>query len=152
MIVKVVIISIVACILLAILNGILNHTIEKGIFFIYLIAIVGLLFVLNYLNTRRNVYYDHLQKMIIIESKKGIVLFEIPIDRIDKILYSAIGFGNGSRSYVIVYYDSENVQRRIRIFPKVFDNSMEQIKFDTKSVNPEVKIRNWTFGVNELFD
>lgn len=147
-----VIISIVAYILLTILNGILNHTIEKRLIFIYLIAIVCLLYILNYLNTRRNVYYDHLQKRIIIESKKDIVLFEIPIDRIDKILYSAIGFGNGSRSYVIVYYDSENIQRRIRIFPKVFENSMETIKSDTKSVNPEVKIRNWTFGVNELFD
>jgi hypothetical protein len=42
--------------------------------------------------------------------------------------------------------------KSVRIFPKRFSDPISKFMRCVKEKNPMVKIRNWSFGINELFD
>ena len=113
------------------------------------IALTGLLY---FVNTRKRIDYDDIKQVLYIVDTKNQTEIEIPVEKIDKILYSLIGFGIGNYSYVIIYRDFQNQKQKIRLFPIPFDNSIDTIKADAKLKNSDLVIRNWSIGWNELFD
>ena len=111
------------------------------------IALAGIYY---YVSTRKRIDYDDIKQTLYIVDTKTQAEIEVPVESIDKIYLSAFG-GRGNSSYVIVYRDFHNQQQNVRLFPILFDNSIKTIKKDTELKNPNVVIRNWTFGWNELF-
>jgi hypothetical protein len=112
------------------------------------IALTGLLV---FVYTRKRIDYDDIKQILYVVDTKRQTEIEIPVEKIDKILYSAIG-GRGNKSYVIVYRDFHNQRQKVRLFPIPFDNSIDTIITDTKLQNPNLVTRNWSIGWNELFD
>lgn len=112
------------------------------------VALIGLFY---YVATRKRIDYDDRKQILYLIDKKMQTEVEIPVEHIDKILYSAIGaqpFG----SYVIIYRDFQNQKQKLRLFPILFDNSINTIKKDAKAKNPNLVTRNWSIGWNELLD
>lgn len=75
---------------------------------------------------------------------------EIPVENISSFLYSTLSISG--HSYVIIYKDSQYQTQKVRLYPILFSNDINTIIADTKLKNPDVIIRRWTFGWNELFD
>lgn len=100
-----------------------------------------------YINNLKQIDYDDIKQIVYIVDTKAQTEIEIPVDKIDKIYLSAFG-ARGNYSYIIVYRDFHNQQQKFRLFPILFDNSIKTIKTDTELKNPNVVIRNWTFGWN----
>ena len=76
--------------------------------------------------------------------------FEILLERVDKILYSIIGFKTGS--YRIIYRDNNSKIKTLRIFLRVTRSDIDTIIQKTKKKNPNIEVCHWTFGLNEFFD
>ena len=112
------------------------------------IAMTGILY---FVSTMKRIDYDDIKQTLYIVNTKAQTEIEVPVEKIDKIYLSAFG-GRGNSSYVIVYRDFHNQQQKVRLFPIPFDNSIKTIKIDTELKNPNVVIRNWTFGWNEFFE
>ncbi len=112
---------------------------------------IALTAIFYFINTRKRIDYDDIKQTLYIVDTKTQTEIEVPVEKIDKIYLSAFG-GRGNSSYVIVYRDFDNQQQKVRLFPILFDNSIKTIKADTEFKNPNVIIRNWTFGWNELFE
>jgi hypothetical protein len=112
------------------------------------IALTGIFY---FINTRKRIDYDDIKQTLHIVDPKTQTEIEVPVEKIDKIYLSAFG-GRGNSSYVIVYRDFHNQQQKVRLFPILFDNSIKTIKTDTELKNPNVIIRNWKFGWNEVFE
>ena len=110
---------------------------------------VGLTGLLFFVSTRKRIDYDDIKQALYVVDTKRQTEIEIPIEKIDKILYSSIG-GLGNRSYVIIYRDFHNQSQKVRLFPIPFDNSIDTIITDTKLKNPDLVTRNWSIGWNEL--
>ena len=104
-----------------------------------------------FVSTMKRIDYDDIKQTLYIVNTKAQTEIEVPVEKIDKIYLSAFG-GRGNSSYVIVYRDFHNQQQKVRLFPIPFDNSIKTIKIDTELKNPNVVIRNWTFGWNEFFE
>jgi len=122
---------------------------DTNIIFQYLVIFILLSIVLYYLFTRPDIYYDT-NKLYII---KGTQLnIEIPLEDIQAIKFSAIGFGHAGYSYRIKYLDNEHAIKSIRIFPNILSNSFSKFIKCSRDKNPNVKVRNWSIGINELFD
>ena len=104
---------------------------------------------LYYLFSRPGIYYD--EKFLYV--MKGTKLnMEIPLENIQSIKYSVIGFGRAGYSYKIKYLDAVNEMKSVRIFPKVFSNPISKFIKCVEKHNPRVRVSNWSFGINELFD
>jgi hypothetical protein len=112
---------------------------------------IGLTVIFYFVSTRKRIDYDDIKQTLYIVDTKAQTEIEVPVEKIDKIYLSAFG-GRGNSSYVIVYRDFHNQQQKVRLFTIPFDKSINTIKIDTKFKNPNVMIRNWTFGWNELFE
>ena len=112
------------------------------------IALIGFFY---FISTRKRIDYDDIKQILYIVDTNTQTEIEVPVENIDEIYLSAFG-GRGNSSYVIVYRDFHNQKQKVRIFPILFDNSIKTIQTDTKLKNPNVVIRNWTFGWNELFE
>ena len=106
---------------------------------------IALAVIFYYISTRKRIDYDDIKQILYIVDTKAQTEIEVPVENIDKIYLSAFG-GRGNSSYVIVYRDFHNQQQKVRLFPIPFDNSIKTIKMDTELKNPNVIIRNWTFG------
>ena len=133
------------------LKEIRGHTFTQTSITGLTLAAIGLTAIFYYVVTRRRIDYDDIKEIIYLVDTKRQIEVKIPVEHIDKILYSAIGarpFG----SYVIIYRDFENQKQKIRLFPILFDNSIETIKTDARVKNPNLVTRNWSIGWNELFD
>ena len=117
----------------------------------YVLGAIILAGLFYFLHNLKRIDYDDIKQILYIVDTKNLMEIEVPVERIEKIYLSSIGFrGNGS--YVIVYKDSQGQQQKVRLFPILFDDSIKTIRADAKYKNPNVIIRNWTFGWNELFD
>ena len=112
------------------------------------IALTGIFY---FISTRKRIDYDDIKQILYIVDTNTQTEIEVPVENIDEIYLSVFG-GRGNSSYVIVYRDFHNQKQKVRIFPILFDNSIKTIQTDTKLKNPNVVIRNWTFGWNELFE
>ncbi len=113
------------------------------------LALTGLLY---FVSTRKRIDYDDIKQTLYVVDTKNQTEIEIPVEKIDKILFSSVGFGRGNYSYIIIYRDFHNQKQKVRLFPILFDNSIDTIKTDTKLKNPNLVTRNWSIGWNELFD
>jgi hypothetical protein len=102
--------------------------------------------------TRKRIDYDDIKEILYLVDLKRQTETEIPVEHIDKILYSTIGTAQPFGSYVIIYRDYQNQKQKFRLFPIPFDNSIDIIKTDAKAKNPNLITRNWSIGLNELFD
>jgi hypothetical protein len=122
---------------------------ETNIVVEYVIIFIVLSLLLYYLFTRPDIYYDSHNLYITKGSKLNI---EIPLENIQSIYFSVIGFGRGSYSYKIKYLDAENEIASIRLFPSFFSNPVSKFISCVEKQNPKVKIRNGSLGINELFD
>lgn len=112
------------------------------------IALIGIFY---FVITSKRIDYDDIKQILYVVDLKKHIEIEIPVEHIDKILYSVVGsrpFG----SYVIIYRDLQNQEQKLRLFPILFDNSINTIKTDAKAKNPNLVTRNWSIGWNELFD
>jgi len=107
--------------------------------------------ILYFIGTRKRIDYDDIKQILYVVDTKKQTEVEIPVENIDKILYSAIGV-RGMGSYLIVYKDAQKQIHKIRLFPIPFDNTIDTIKTDAELKNPNLKSRNWSLGWNELFD
>ena len=112
------------------------------------IALTGIIY---FISTRKRIDYDDIKQTLYIVDTKKQTETQIPVDKIDKILYSAIG-GRGQNSYIIVYHDFHNQKQKLRLFTIPFDNSVDTIISDAKFKNPALLTRKWSFGWNEFFD
>ena len=154
---KFIIVKVVACIgLFSIIFNLFRNTShdtfnQKSIIGLTLgtIAFTGILY---FVSTRKRIDYDDIKQTLYVVDTKRQTEIEIPVEKIDKILYSAIGFGRGNYSYVIVYKDFHNQKQKVRLFPIPFDNSIKTIITDTELKNPGLVTRNWSIGWNEFFD
>ncbi len=100
----------------------------------------------------KTIYYDNKKFRLYIFSYKGQFEDETPVEKIDKILFSAVGLGRGFYSYILVYRDVHEQVKKVRLFPIVFSNDIDTIIQDTKLRNPNVVTRSWSIGINEFFD
>jgi hypothetical protein len=117
--------------------------------------ILGTLFLgalLYFLTKIKTIEYDDVKCILYILDSTGKFETEIPVERIDKILYSSVGFGNGSYSYLIIYRDLFNQKQKVRLFPIPFSNHIRTIITDTRLRNPDVITRSRSIGWNELSD
>jgi hypothetical protein len=128
-----------------------NNTLNEKTTIGLTLGIIASTCIFYYISTRKRVDYDDIKQTLYIVDTKNQTEIEVPVETIDKIYLSTLG-GQGNSSYVIVYRDFHNQQQKIRLFPILLDNSIKTIKTDTKLKNPNVVIRNWTIGWNELFD
>lgn len=125
---------------------------EKDLIILVILALVfGSFFF--YISTLKTIDFNFNDRLFIIDRKHNEE--QVLIEKIDKIIYSAIGlsyFNGWSYSYRIVYTDQLGKIRRIRIFPKNFHDDIETLIKLTKLKNPNVKIRNWSMGIQEFYD
>ena len=122
---------------------------EAKIIVEYVIIFLLLSLLLYYLFTRPDIYYDN-QNLYITKGSDWNI--QIPFENIQSIYFSVIGFGTGSYSYKIKYLDPENKTASVRLFPSYFANPVSKFISCVEKQNPNVKIRNGSFGLNELFD
>jgi hypothetical protein len=134
------------------INDFLNRsiTIQSGI--ILTTASITLSTLIFYFSTRSRIEYDETNKVLYVVNSGNRPETQIPLINIDKILFSVIGFGRGSYSYMIIYNDHNHSKQRIRLFPTPLSKEIDKIINDTKVENPDVIIRNRSLGVNEFFD
>jgi hypothetical protein len=123
---------------------------EKSIAHLFGTGFLGV--ILYYLSKVKIVDYDSIKCIIYVFDPKGKFESEIPVERITRILFSAVGLGRGSHSYNIFYHDSDGQEKKVRLFPIYGNNDIDTIISDTKLRNPEVVTRTWSFGVNEFLD
>ena len=98
--------------------------------------------------------FDNVDNLYVFD-KKSKKRFHIPLENIDKILFSAIGlnlFSISNYSYRIIYRDDNSHLKKVRLFPRTGRNDISEIIKLTKIKNPNVKVCNWSYGWNELFD
>lgn len=107
----------------------------------FLFAGIVLTVIYFYINNLKQIEYDDIKQTVYIVDNKAQTEIEVPVNKIDKIYLSAFG-GRGNSSYVIVFRDFHNHQQKVRLFPILFDNSIQTIKTDAKLKNPNVVIRN----------
>jgi hypothetical protein len=129
-----------------------NDTLDQKSITGLVLGTVAMAGVFYFVSTRKRIDYDDIKQAVYIVDTKQNTEIEIPVEKIDKILYSGIGFGNGTYSYLIVYKDSLNRQQKVRLFSNSSDHSIQTIIADAKLKNPNLVTRNWSFGWNELFD
>ena len=125
------------------------HRTEKGFPTNPTIGCVVLLTILYYLFSRPTVYYNE-RKMFIKKNKDYEI--EIPLENIESIKLSIIGFSKNGGSWLVKYYSENSKLTSIRIYPSILSNSFSGFINSAKSKNPKIKVRNWTAGINELFD
>jgi hypothetical protein len=113
------------------------------------LALTGLLY---FVSTRKRIDYDDIKQTLYVVDTKRDTEIEIPVENIDKILFSSVGFYRGNHSYMIIYRDFYNQKQKVRLFTIQFDDSIDTIIADTKLKNPNLITRNWSFGLNEFFD
>lgn len=119
---------------------------------VHFLGTLLLLGIFIFLSTAKRIEYDNVECKLYVFHFRGQLVDEIPVEKIDKILYSAIGLGRGLYSYVFVYKDIHGQRKKARLFPIPFSNYIDTIITDTKLRNPNVVTRNWSLGINELFD
>ena len=112
------------------------------------IALTG---IFCFISTIKRIEYDDIKQTLYIVDTKTQKEIEVPVQNIDEIYLSAFG-GRENSSYVIVYRDFQQQQQKVRFFPIPFDDLIKTIRADMELKNPNVVIRNWTFGWNELFE
>ena len=100
--------------------------------------------------TMKIIEYDNVKCILYVLDWRRKTETQIHVEKIDKILMSVVGASNGS--YVIVYRDEENREKKVRLFPIPLSGDIQIIKTDTKLRNPNVVIRNWSVGWNEFFE
>jgi hypothetical protein len=115
----------------------------------YSVIFIVLSLLLFYLFTRPAIYYDNKNLYIIKGTKLNI---EIPLQKIQSINFSVMGFGQGGYSYRIKYFNIDNEIKAQRIFSSFFANPISKFISCTKKQNSKVKITNWSFGINEFFE
>lgn len=128
-----------------------NDTINQKSITGLTLGTVALTAIFYFVNTRKRIDYDDIKLVLYVVDTERQTEIEIPVEKIDKILYSAIG-GRGNKSYVIIYRDIYNQKQKVRLFPIPFDNSIETIITDAKLKNPDLVTRNCSIGWNELGD
>ncbi len=106
------------------------------------LGIIALTAIFYFVSTRKRIDYDDIKQALYVVDKKNQSEIEIPVERIDKILYSSF-VGGGNKSYLIVYTDVDGERKKLTLFPIPFDNSMETIIMDAKLKNPDLVTRNW---------
>jgi hypothetical protein len=111
---------------------------------------VGLLLLsLIYLFTRPDIYCDEEKLYIYPKNKPNI---QVPLSNIYAINFSIFGFGLPRFSYKIKYRADNDDKRSVRLFPSFSDYLVPTLFKYTQQQNPYVNIRNWSVGINELFD
>ena len=140
-------ILILGLLIVLLLLGDFNRT-ETGFQTGYLISIPCLTGLLWLLFTRPDVYYNE-DFMFIKKGKDNEV--KIPLENIQSIKLSALGYQYAG-SWVVKYFENNSEVKTIRIFPSIFSNPFSKFIKSVKIKKPDISIRNWTFGINELFD
>jgi hypothetical protein len=98
--------------------------------------------------SRNIIEYDDIQQILYVVDYKGKLQIEIPIENIDKILYSNLGLNfetNFTHSYIIVYSDQNGEKKKILLFPISFQNDVKALIIDTKIKNPNLITSNKWF-------
>lgn len=133
-----------------VIRNIVNDSISPNSFIGLTLGKLALAGIFYFIRTRKKIDYDDIKQILYVVDKRRLTEFEIPVENIDKILYSAMGFGQGNYSYIIVYRDFHNQIQKIRISPIPFDKSINTIITDTKLKNPKLVTRNWSTGWDEF--
>jgi hypothetical protein len=112
-------------------------------------SVVVLLLCLIYLFTRPDIYCDSENLYVHPKNKPEVT---IPLRNIDAIYFSIIGFGLPGFSYKIKYRTHDHGVKSVRLFPSFSSYAVPKLMRYTQQQNPYVRIRNWSLGINELFD
>lgn len=140
-----------AFLLLSFLNSIIHHEFDGSASGMLVFILVSLL-LMGYLFTRKRVVYDFAQCVLYVSGRDGQNETAIPVQRIEKILFSLFAIGRGSSSYIIVYRDENDQQQKFRLFTRTCDDAVNTLMKDAKAANPDLVCRNWSVGINEFFD
>lgn len=125
---------------------------QKAVLLLSSTILIGGLFYL--IEKRKVIEFDDVNNLYVFDRLKKLES-QIPLERIDKILFSAIGlnlFSLSNYSYRIIYHDDNSQIKKVRLFPRTGRNDISKIIALTKIKNPNVEVCNWSFGWNELFD
>jgi uncharacterized membrane protein len=114
----------------------------------YAVGLIISICLLTYLFTRPTVYYN--DKALFIQRKK--MEIEIPLENIQSIFLSVLAFSRSGYSYVVRYINETNEISKVRIFSSMFSEPISKFIKRAKAINPKIEVRNWSIGVNELFD
>ncbi len=122
----------------------LNSTNVKAEIWFGLIGAISLFsFMLYYLKTRRIIEYDDIKHILYVLDSKGTLMYEVPVEKIDKILFSSMGFDKLGSQYLIVFRDFHDQKRTVRFFTIPLRKDINTIIIDTKIKNPNLVTRNW---------
>ncbi len=92
----------------------------------------------------RIIEYDDIQHILYVLDSKGTLIFEVPVEKIDKILFSSMGFDKLGSYYLIVFRDFHDQKQRVRFFTIPLRKDINTIIIDTKLKNPNLVTRNWS--------
>ena len=112
---------------------------ETNVVVEYVFIFIVLSLLLYYLFARPDIYYD--SENLYITKGSGLNI-QIPFENIQSIYFSVIGFGQGSYSYKIKYFDAENTIASIRLFSSFFSNPVSKFISCVKKQNLNVKVSN----------
>jgi hypothetical protein len=125
-----------------------RHT-QTNTLITYGVIVFIVLLSLIYLFTRPDIYCDSEDLYVY---RKNKIEIKIPLRDIYAINFSIIGFGLPEFSYKIKYRNENYGTKSIRLFPSFSSYSVPTLIRYTQQQNPYVPIRNWSVGINELFD
>ena len=125
------------------------HRTEKGFPTNLLIGCIVLIIILFILFTRPSIYYS--ENSFFIKKIKNVEI-EIPFEKIESIKLSILGFSQYQGSWLVKYYSTDSKLESIRIFPSFTSESCSKFVKTAKGKNPKIIVRNWSIGINELFD
>ncbi len=149
-IIKFVICILTVSIIINIGTSISNNAIASETIFLLGVELLVAVALFYFIRTRKQIDYDDIAQILYLVDKNNLAETQIPVERLDKILYSGIGL-QSKGSYVIFYRDSYNQLAKFHLFPILFDNSIATIIADTKFKNPNLITRTWSLGWLNLF-
>ena len=144
-VIKFIIGVLILSIIISIIKHISDNTITSKVILGLTVETALILALLYFIRKWKQIDYDDIKQVLYVVDLKKQMEIEVPVERIDKILYSEIGI-RGKGSYIIVYRDFHNQTNKVRLFPVLFDNTIDTIITDAKLKNPEVITSSWSFG------
>ncbi len=132
--------------------NIYDHTLTLSTGSGMLAGIIALGVVYYFVNRSNIIEYDDIKQVLYVLDHKHENEIEIPLEKIEKIYLSMAGDFFVKYSYVIVYRDAHDNRNKQRLHPIFMNHCVDDMIRDAKLKNPDLVVKKWSFGWNELFE